>query len=838
MSGTDSAVSSEKTYTALKLWRECLRVHAIELLQSSRVSPEERTFFRKNLLLLGVKKSDTSQKPSGLPNSAAEFTRILSKEPPASSTANLEGRIARNLLTVSISWEILQKLRARGQTPVTSRSPEVLRKIDQCRFEIAPFLGRGFLGSSSLERVLQFLLDTLNEAEAEIKSYCQQPQSSQSVTANPGNWLFEHDDRTLASAGARFVAVLANLWPTIVGPQPMKYLEPLWEKVRNAVNDSAEPQDVELSPPLFSVVMKLLRAVTIIAADAPLKHPDVSRGLLTCWLDLAPAGERESWLLRAINSLVAAPGASIDSSSAATNCALLTLETLLNIEGSENVVPRMKFSDAGMPIPDLTSLTPDEIQFLPVYDEQAAEHRFVIRCRMADSRQSAAAVTEPLVSLCLPRSVCRDISEAWSKLRKLNHPPLDQQFLECCTGFIQRKNQIAHPSDWILRRDLTAEHLGIGDLIQRLKIGQLKWEEFSEFLLCCRLQIFPPLQPQTSEPEVPADLRDYPNATVRYSENLSDTRDVIANVRYGFARSKAAFDLIKAVPAEYRSAASAFDNCGDSAEARSLLQQLVPLESSQTTTTSVDILQRLADIILKAAGRDGNALHEQMLAAIRSLGRRFSPPLTIHPEQFRFGQKLYPRDMQGSSLKYQYEYNPRERSAILGVEKLVVTGVGSPAPTIMISVSAGPPTENFEAALIAAKRLPPKIHSEQLQRLLQSLPEKETTQESKGYDIYLEIYRLIWPEHLSVEEVQQHEQDPSLTAVRDWFSNAVAQRALFRVTTARSGDYIRGSWRKGETYIPANENHRATVVKCMLRPLLQEVNNTNVEMAQFYVHEV
>lgn len=837
MSGTDSAISSEKTYTALKLWRECLRVHAIDLLQSSLVSPEERTFFRKNLLLLGVKKSDTSQKPSGLPNSATEFTRILSKEPPASSTTNLEGRIARNLLTVSISWEILQKLRARGQTPVTSRSPEVLLKIDQCRFEMAPYLGRGILGSS-LERILQILLDTLNEAETEIKSYCQQPQYSESVTANEGNWLFEHDGPTLGSAGARFVAVLANFWPTIVGPQPMKYLEPLWERVLTAVNDSAEPQEVELSPPLFSVVVKLLCAVTIIAANAPLKHLDVSRGLLTCWLDLAPADERESWLLRAINSLVAAPGASIDRSSAATNCAQLALETLLNIQGSENVLPRIKFSDAGVPIPDLTSLTTDEIQFLPVDDEQAAQHRFVIRCRMADSGNSTAAVREPLLSIFLAKSVCRDISEAWSKLRNLNHPPLDQQFLECCTGFIQRKNQIAHPSDWILRRNLTAEQLGIGDLIQRLKAGQIKWEEFSEFLVCCRLQIFPPLQLQTGEPEVPADLRDYPNATVRYSENLSDTRDVIANVRYGFARSQAAFDLIKAVPEEYRSAAAAFDNFGDSVEARSLLKQLVALQTSETTTTSVDILQRLADIILKAAGKDGNAVHEQMLAAIRSLGRRFSPALTIHPEQFRFGQKLYTWDLQGSNTKPQYEYSQRERGVILGVEKLVVTSAGSPSPLSAISVSAGSATENFEAALTAIKRLPPKIHSEQLQRLLQSLPEKETTQESKGYDIYLEIYRLIWPDDLSVEEVQQHEQDPSLTVVRNWFSSAVAQRALFRVTPARSGDYLRGSWRKGETYIPVNENHRATVVKCMLRPLLQEVNNTTVEMAQFYVHEV
>lgn len=836
MSGTDSAISSEKTYTALKLWRECLRAHAIDLLQSSSLSEEDQTVFTKNLyLLLGAKEPDAAQKLAGLPNSPAEFARSLSKETSASSTTSFDGKIARNLLTVSISWEILRDLRARLQPAFAAQSPEVLTKIEQCRFGMAPYLGRGLLGSS-LERILQILLVTLDAAEAEIKSHYQQHQASQSVAANAGNWLFEHDDLTLAVAGARYVSVLADFWPSVVGPRPMKYLKPYWDSVLAALDDSSTPHAIDQAPPFFPVVLKLLAAIVIIAANTPEKHLDVSLRLLTCWLNHAPAGEREPWLLNAINSLVTALSTSAGDSAPYPNHTRLALETLLNIQGSENVVPRIKFSDAGVPVPDLTSLTPDEIQFLPVDDEQPAQHRFVIRCRMADSGHSTAAVREPLLSIFLAKSVCRDISEAWSKLRKLNHPPLDQQFLECCTGFIQRKNQIAHPSDWILRRNLTAEQLGIGDLIQRLKAGQIKWEEFSEFLVCCRLQIFPPLQLQTGEPEVPADIRDYPNATVRYSENLSDTRDVIANVRYGFARNQAAFDLIKAVPEEYRSAAAAFDNCGDSVEARSLLKQLVALQTSETTTTSVDFLQRLADIILMAAGKDGNAVHEQMLAAIRSLGRRFSPALTIHPEQFRFGQKLYPWDLQGSSLKYQYEYNPREHGVILGVEKLVVTGVGSPAPTIMISVSAGPPTENFEATLTATQRLPPKIHSEQLQRLLQSLPEKETTQESKGYDIYLEIYRLIWPDDLTVEEVQQHEQDPSLTAVRDWFSSAVAQRALFRVTSARSGDYL-GSWRKGETYIPVNENHRAKFVKCMLRPLLQEVNNTNVEMAQFYVHE-
>jgi hypothetical protein len=830
MSVVHSVKTPETTLVALVLWRNCLRAYANELLLSGCLSERDKREFSESLRLLKLDKGQ-GENPPGSPDEfqsrTAKSPRVVSDDHPVFNTIAL-------LLTISLSWGTLLTITNRVRTANAVRSPKVIDKIAEARNWIRRYQGRGFL-EPTFEPILEFLLQTLDEAETEIRQQnLKLDPAAEAVIATRG-WLLEIDNPAFTVALPAVLRHLVDLWESLFrGRPPVDTLDKAWKRINDVLKPLMDGCPSPSAPPWFALIHKLLLAVTILAEDIPQQHASVCSRLLNCWLDLAPADERESWLLQAINFLVAALQAPADVSATVTDQARLALDALLRLCSPHSIHPRVTF-EANVPIPDLNSLSPAEIQLSPVPTEHAPPQWFAISCRLDNG--TPATASEPLLRIFLPPGNSREIIEAWNKVLKLDHAPLNQQFLEVCKKLVRGQNQHSHPSQWLLQRNLTAEQIGVRELIQRLQDGRLQADEFREFLDCCRLQIFPPINLRSGKSEIPTIIGDYPNAQERYSRDFGTIRDSLEVIHYGFSRQDAAFVVTKAMPADYRDAYSAFNSSGVHAKTATDLIQLMDLERTRTSTTTVDILRQLADIVLKTAGQDGGPVHERMLDALRKIGRRFNPALTIHPEKFQFGQKLYTEELRGSGLRCRYQYSQRERGVILRVSELAVTVADSAVPAITVFASAGTATTNFTAAQRAAKSLPPKIRAIQLQDLLESLPEKEATEETRGYGSYHDIYKLLWPEDLTIEEVLSLEQDPSLTTARDWFIGAVKERNLFLVTPARQRESLR-DWRKGEDYSPVNENHKAKVVRCMLRPRLQEFNTlTTIEMARFYVDE-
>lgn len=112
-----------------------------------------------------------------------------------------------------------------------------------------------------------------------------------------------------------------------------------------------------------------------------------------------------------------------------------------------------------------------------------------------------------------------------------------------------------------------------------------------------------------------------------------------------------------------------------------------------------------------------------------------------------------------------------------------------------------------------------------LRRLILELPEAIRTTETKGFDHYLQIFAVLWPDPLTRQQVVTLNSNQQVQFLRNWFITAV--NGMFEVTSYNPGQRLAGL-RKGPEadWIPAGEgagHHKDHHIEYMMSPKLTDV---------------
>jgi hypothetical protein len=321
------------------------------------------------------------------------------------------------------------------------------------------------------------------------------------------------------------------------------------------------------------------------------------------------------------------------------------------------------------------------------------------------------------------------------------------------------------------------------------------------------------------------------------TDDLSIVHDDICDVTFALSAANASFTLVKAAPKEFVATAQAFERSGDHQRAKDLLLRLLNPERQNEHVKCVDELCRL---INQDCDHHDAPILDKMLESLRRVCGLLTPPIVIHPRKFRYGDSIKYTDLGHENAEIEFKYDRhRARKEICAVDRLVATTENDAQPRLVITVSAGPETENFDLALQWVEKLPEGFRIEELTKLINMLPKKETTEdESRGQDTYLEIFHRLWPDYFDFKQVNTFGRHDELRLLREWFENAVSSRELFRVKKADVGTPLNPpEWTKGEHWKPADGGDHG-VVSCMKRPYLEQYRTRRPrEVAIFYVDE-
>ena len=805
----------------LKLWKKCIEAHLNRLLLSGRLSEKDTEWIRSRhsqFLKLVSADAAPAESDNALPRSASDFRQFLRHEAPA----DLSYTIVLLWSMLSIACRHAPELRARllrqSMAPDLSRALDYVREAMRNLQTCTRILCRAY---PDLKDVFLPISQNLEKAEFELGN--KQQSGEIEILVNDGEWLFDVDIPVLSPAMPRVIRYLMELSNDGVdsGVSNLKELASILREL----------PDLDSAPPLFNAIQKLAVCLSPETPNKSEMYPRILSRLLTIWLEHAWGVERDEWHCAAIGAVYnhLRNAAARDISTRHTDTYLQLLTQLYKL-GSGHIKPALQFNDHGLPIPLLSA---DEFKIDPRSDVQ----RLRIHLNFTKSDTSAAGSAGLPVEIALPRTRYGVAVEQWNFLLQFKHQPVANEYLRCCQHACS-KGELPTPSDWFLCHCDRNEQFGINELCRRTLDGEISADDFHKICNLCRWIVVPRIGGD-GHVVIPTDaeLRTFGSVRRTMTSDFSITHDTVHDVTFALSAGKASLTVVKATPRVFRDAAQAFERSSVWREARkSLLCLLNPERQSE----HVECVEALCRLINQDVDHQDAFSRNQILESLRRVCGTLTPPIIIHPGKFRYGDSIKYTELGHENAEIEFKYDRhRGRKEICAVDRLVATTENDAQPRIRITVSAGPETENFDLTLQWVKKLPEGFRIEELTKLINMLPEKETTEdESRGQDTYLEIFHHLWPDYFVLEQVNTFGRHDELRLLREWFENAVTSRELFRVKKADVGTPLNPpEWTKGEHWKPADGGDHG-VVSCMKRPYLEQYRTRRPrEVAIFYVDE-